>query len=81
MTSTVKFYISKASNNQADYPVTWAAGHYHKMEAKCDIKLKVIWVKTRSRHSVPGASTCQGAAGLRRNAAKVTAIPLESFIA
>lgn len=45
------------------------------MEAKCDIKMKVIWVKTRAQHSVPGGSTCQGAAGLQRNAAKVTAVP------
>lgn len=60
--------------------MTWAPGHHHKMAAKCDIKMKVIWVKTRSQHPCQ-EETRQEAAGLWRNAAEVTAVPLEPFVA
>lgn len=50
-------------------------------EATCDVKVKVIWLKTRSQDSVPGRGPCQGAAGSRRNAARMTAVPLESLVA
>ena len=39
-------------------------------KARRDVKVKAIWLKTRSQDSAPGGSTCQGASGSQTNAAR-----------